>query len=78
MKHKHQVFSLRTGIKRKMSRLFGFVDVLPLSLRSRAELDLNFITITITKAMITKANTTAISTARTGLKLNCHTLPAKT
>ena len=28
--------------------------------------------------MITKANTTAISTASTGLKLNCHTLPVKT
>ena len=53
-------------------------DVLPLSLRSRAELDLNFITITIAKAMITKPNTTAISMASTGLKLSCHTLPVKT
>jgi hypothetical protein len=64
--------------KWKRVNYFRFhLHFLPLSLRSRAELDLNFITITITKAMITKANTIAISTANTGLKLNCHTFPYK-
>lgn len=53
------------------------LNCLPLVFLIRLEVDLNFITITITKAMITRTRTMAISSARMGLKLSCHTFPAR-